>query len=238
MKTELKNGIKVVPANRSPDLASQRNQVALEVAPENAEAVGFLSELISDSLGRLDSLKRSASTAILDVLENSVRLGWYLDDSRQFLIKEKSYIAWVEQTFPISYGYSVRLRQLARHFCRDGLDNDQRRRLGIQIKGLDEIGEHLRRQITQTQSNSISDLFRFAGLLPSPASTGTNGSNGTNGEHPPEKIVDKLKATIKAFKNQTARVDLSKLSTADRERLIADFRPLIAFYSQLKNAAD
>jgi hypothetical protein len=37
-----------------------------EVAPENAESLGFLSELISDSLGRLDSLKRSASTAILD----------------------------------------------------------------------------------------------------------------------------------------------------------------------------
>ena len=59
-----------------------------EVAPENAESLSFLSELISDSLGRLDSLKRSASTAILDLLEANVRLGWYLEDARHFLRKE------------------------------------------------------------------------------------------------------------------------------------------------------
>jgi hypothetical protein len=210
-----------------------------EIAPENAEPLGFLSELISDGLGKLDSLKREASSKILDLLEASVRLGFYLEDSRHFLIKEKTYVAWVEQSFPISYGYSVRLRQLSRHFCRDAVDADQRKKLGIKVPGLLEIGEHLRRQIAASQANSISDLYRFAGLLPSleHPTPSTNGTNG-NGEHPPEKIVDKLKATIKAFKNQTARVDLSKLSTADRERLIADFRPLIAFYSQLKNAAD
>ena len=70
-----------------------------EVAPENAESLGFLSELISDSLGRLDSLKRSASTAILDLLEANVRLGWYLEDARHFLRKEGTYVAWIEQEF-------------------------------------------------------------------------------------------------------------------------------------------
>ena len=90
-----------------------------EVAPENAESLGFLSELISDSLGRLDSLKRSASTAILDLLEANVRLGWYLEDARHFLRKEGTYVAWIEQTCPLSYGHTTRLRQLAKHFCRD-----------------------------------------------------------------------------------------------------------------------
>jgi hypothetical protein len=72
-----------------------------EVAPENAESLGFLSELISDSLGHLDSLKRSASTAILDLLEANVRLGWYLEDARHFLRKEGTSVAWIEQTCPL-----------------------------------------------------------------------------------------------------------------------------------------
>jgi hypothetical protein len=82
-----------------------------EVAPENAESLGFLSELISDSLGRLDSLKRSANTAILDLLKANVRLGWYLEDARHFLRKEGTYVAWIEQTCPLSYGHTTRLRQ-------------------------------------------------------------------------------------------------------------------------------
>jgi hypothetical protein len=118
--------------------------VSPEVAPENAEAIGFLSELISDSLGKLDSLKRSASTAILDLLEANVRLGWYLEDSRHFLRKEGTYVAWIEQTCPLSYGHTTRLRQLAKHFCRDSIDADQRKKLGIHIPGITEIGEHLR----------------------------------------------------------------------------------------------
>ena len=89
-----------------------------EVAPENAESLGFLSELISNSLGRLDSLKRSASTAILDLLKANVRLGWYLEDARHFLRKEGTYVAWIEQTCPLSYVHTTRLRQLAKHFCR------------------------------------------------------------------------------------------------------------------------
>ena len=139
-----------------------------EVAPENAESLGFLSELISDSLGRLDSLKRSASTAILDLLEANVRLGWYLEDARHFLRKEGTYVAWIEQTCPLSYGHTTRLRQLAKHFCRDSIDNLQRLKLGISIPGLLENGEHLRRQIAASQCGSMADMFRYAGLLPSP----------------------------------------------------------------------
>ena len=153
-----------------------------EVAPENAESLGFLSELISDSLGRLDSLKRSASTAILDLLEANVRLGWYLEDARHFLRKEGTYVAWIEQTCPLSYGHTTRLRQLSKHFCRDSIDNLQRPKLGISIPGLLENGEHLRRQIAASQCGSMADMFRYAGLLPSPDRAVASGSNG-NGEH-------------------------------------------------------
>ena len=65
-----------------------------------------------------------------------VRLGWYLEDARHFLRKEGTYVAWIEQTCPLSYGHTTRLRQLSKHFCRDSIDDLQRLKLGISIPGL------------------------------------------------------------------------------------------------------
>ena len=56
----------------------------------------------------------------------NVRLGWYLEEARHFLRKEGTYVAWIEQTCPLSYGHTTRLRQLSKHFCRDSIDNLQR----------------------------------------------------------------------------------------------------------------
>jgi hypothetical protein len=181
-----------------------------EVAPENAELLGFLSELISDSLGRLDSLKRSASTAILDLLEANVRLGWYLEDARHFLRKEGTYVAWIEQTCPLSYGHTTRLRQLAKHFCRDSIDNLQRLKLGISIPGLLENGEHLRRQIAASQCGSMADMFRYAGLLPSPDRAVASGSNG-NGEHANSnaKRVKEFEHLLATMEKKTIRINPS-----------------------------
>ena len=191
-----------------------------EVAPENAESLGFLSELISDSLGRLDSLKRSASTAILDLLEANVRLGWYLEDARHFLRKEGTYVAWIEQTCPLSYGHTTRLRQLAKHFCRDSIDNLQRLKLGISIPGLLENGEHLRRQIAASQCGSMADMFRYAGLLPSPDRAVASGSNG-NGEHANSnaKRVKEFEHLLATMEKKTIRINPERLSTADREKV-------------------
>jgi hypothetical protein len=182
-----------------------------EVAPENAESLGFLSELISDSLGRLDSLKRSASTAILDLLEANVRLGWYLEDARHFLRKEGTYVAWIEQTCPLSYGHTTRLRQLSKHFCRDSIDNLQRLKLGISIPGLLENGEHLRRQIAASQCGSMADMFRYAGLLPSPDRAVASGSNG-NGEHANSnaKRVKEFEHLLATMEKKTIRINLER----------------------------
>jgi hypothetical protein len=206
-----------------------------EVAPENAESLGFLSELISDSLGRLDSLKRSASTAILDLLEANVRLGWYLEDARHFLRKEGTYVAWIEQTCPLSYGHTTRLRQLSKHFCRDSIDNLQRLKLGISIPGLLENGEHLRRQIAASQCGSMADMFRYAGLLPSPDRAVASGSNG-NGEHANSnaKRVKEFEHLLATMEKKTIRTNPERLSTADREKLISRMKPLVSFYSSLR----
>ena len=201
-----------------------------EVAPENAESLGFLSELISDSLGGLDSLKRSASTAILDLLEANVRLGWYLEDARHFLRKEGTSVAWIEQTCPLSHGHTTRLRQLSKHFCRDSIDNLQRLKLGISIPGLLENGEHLRRQIAASQWGSMADMFRYAGLLPSPDRAVASGSNG-NGEHANSnaKRVKEFEHLLATMEKKTIRINPERLSTADREKLISRMKLLSVF---------
>lgn len=204
--------------------------VSPAIAPENIEPLEFLSELISDSLGRLDTLKRSASTAVLDLLEANVRLGWYLEDSRHFLQKEGTYIAWVEKTFPISYVHTTRLRALAKRFCRDAIDADSRRKLAINIPGLTEIGEHVRRQIVATQAGCMADLFRYAGLLNSPDRSNSEGTNGNT--KPAQKISNAkvVKVVVEAvtkLSNFTTGTKPDRLSPSERARLIVELKEII-----------
>lgn len=208
-----------------------------EVAPENDEPLGFLGELISDSIGKLDSLKRSASTAILDLLEQNLRLGWYLEDARHYLRKEGTYVAWIEQTCPLSYGHTTRLRQLAKHFCRDSIDNSQRLKLGINIPGLIENGEHLRRQIAASQCGSMSDLFRYAGLLPDrPGPNDANGNGNGNGDHAQTRFKV-FAGMLKSLEKKSMGVDPDRLSAQQKAQLCANLRPLADLYATLTGAS-
>ena len=49
-----------------------------EVAIEDSEPLEFLRELIGDGLQRHDTLYRDASARVVDLLENSIRVGFYL----------------------------------------------------------------------------------------------------------------------------------------------------------------
>jgi len=205
------------------------------VTPENSESLGFLSELITDSIGKLDSLKRSASTAIIDLLEQNLRLGWYLEDARHYLRKEGTYVEWIEKTCPLSYGHTTRLRQLAKHFCRDSIDNLQRRKLGIVIPGLLENGEHLRRQIAASECGSMADLFRYTGLLPDRA--GTSAPNG-NGKHKSPNRFTEFERSLEALEKQTKQLSVDRLSSEQRSELLSKLRPLINFYTSLRNSTE
>lgn len=209
-----------------------------EVTPDNSESLGFLPELITDSIGKLDSLKRSASTAIIDLLEQNLRLGWYLEDARHYLRKEGTYVAWIEKTCPLSYGHTTRLRQLAKHFCRDSIDNLQRRKLGIVIPGLLENGEHLRRQIAASECGSMADLFRYTGLLPDRASTnGKNDKNG-NGKHPSPDRFTEFSRSLESLEKQTKQLKVDRLSSEDRTALLSKLRPIVSFYASLRNETE
>jgi len=207
-----------------------------EVA-ENSESLGFLSELITDSIGKLDSLKRSASTAIVDLLEQNLRLGWYLEDARHYLRKEGTYVEWIEKTCPLSYGHTTRLRQLAKHFCRDSIDNLQRRKLGIVIPGLLENGEHLRRQIAASECGSMADLFRYTGLLPDRASANGHKGNG-NGKAPAADRFQEFSRSLEGLSQQTKQLSIDNLSSEQKQKLVCLLRPILTWYSDLRNVTE
>jgi hypothetical protein len=102
----------------------------------DCEPLAFLKELIANGLQRHDTLFRHASTAILDALENYVRLGWHLGDAKTYLKREEGYMKCVTSTFGISYSFANNLRHLSKHFCRNSFDFSERQKFGIKVKGL------------------------------------------------------------------------------------------------------
>jgi hypothetical protein len=57
----------------------------------------FLRELIGDGLQRNDTLFRAASAGVVDLLENSIRVGFYLSDAKSYLAGDGKFIKWVDQ---------------------------------------------------------------------------------------------------------------------------------------------
>jgi hypothetical protein len=104
---------------------------------------------------------------VVDLLENSIRVGFYLSDAKSYLAGDGKFIQWVEQHCKMSYARANQLHRLSKHFSRDLVDSQQRERLGITPTGLDvAIGQHVRNQISATGAKSLSDLFRCVGILP------------------------------------------------------------------------
>jgi hypothetical protein len=104
---------------------------------KNSESLEFLRELIGDGLQRNDTLFRAASAGVVDLLENSIRVGFYLSDAKSYLAGDGKFIKCVEHNFKISYARANQLHRLSKHFSRDLVDSQQRERLGITPKGLD-----------------------------------------------------------------------------------------------------
>jgi hypothetical protein len=60
------------------------------VVPETCEPLEFLRELIGDGLQRNDTLFRAASNELVSLLENNVRIGFYISDAKAYLAKGSS----------------------------------------------------------------------------------------------------------------------------------------------------
>jgi hypothetical protein len=222
------NNFKTATTMNSSDIAvlPSAETATFEVV-QGSEPLAFLEELLREAVQRHELLRREASGKILDTLENLVRCGWYADDLRHFLPPGEHYGQWVKARFEFSVQYMYQLRKLSRRFCRDAIDNDQRRRLGISIPGLTEIGEHLRRQIVATQASSASELFRYAGLLPAPGSS--NGKTARSSD----PAVDKILRSCNQLQTRLNRADPVRLAAEDRNRLRTALRAIAAYLTAL-----
>src|SRR5258707_5341707 len=147
-------------------IASAELPAELELVSPNSEPLGFLRELINDSLSKQQSLARQVSSGLVDLLENAIRTGFYFDDAKTYLSAEGKFVQWVAANFDVSYVWLSQLRRLSKHFARDLVDSQQRARLGICPQGLDTaIGPHVRNQVTSTNAKSLRDLFRLTGIF-------------------------------------------------------------------------
>lgn len=191
------------------------------------EAIGFLHELISDSLNRHKNLSITVSTNLVDTIENSIRLGWYLDDVKSFLAPEGKFTAWVQANFKSSFAWLYQMRKLSSRFARDLVDSQQRERLGIKVRGLDSaIGPHLRTQIKDAAPTSLSALLRTTGVLPAlPAPDMGNEKMAASSK----TAIDRAIQAAQRLQMQLNRTDPVRLSQAQRDKLSATLRPIIAY---------
>jgi hypothetical protein len=207
--------------------------VASPAALENFEPLEFLRELIGDGLQRNETLFRTASAGVVDLLENSIRVGFYLSDAKSYLAGDGNFIKWLEENFEISYPRANQLHRLSKHFSRDLIDSQQRARLGIQPKGLDAaIGPHVRNQITATGAKSLSDLFRVTGILPPLAIQDSSAPNGDR-EHASPSRFKQLEDLLETLEKRAKKLKANRLSSAQREKLITHLKPLVNLYSTL-----
>jgi hypothetical protein len=209
-------------------------QPPFEVLPSTAaehEALLFLRELMSDSLARHDVLSRAASSAVLDLCENCVRIGWYASDAKSYLVAEGKFASWVKAHFSISYVWLNRLRRLSTHFSRDLIDSRQRAKLGINPEGLAAgIGPHLRNQLSGLAPRSLCDLLRVVGILPAlPAPAGAaNGAQAGN-----EGRVAQILASAKVLQKRINQLSPHIVSPKQRECLLSALRPLAIYFGEL-----
>jgi hypothetical protein len=209
-----------------------------EITKENSEPLEFLKELISDGINRAETLKRQASTAIVDLAETAIRTGFYLSDAKTYIAGERGFVKWIESNFSLSYARAAQLKRLSKFFARDLIDLKQREKLGISPRGLEGVisGEHLRNQIKSIGPKSLSDLFRICDILPPLAIQAPTNRNG-NGDHPasPAPRLQKFEILLAEIEKKAKAINPDRLTLQQRQTLLSKLKPMIAFYSTLKN---
>jgi hypothetical protein len=179
------------------------SESTVELLPaESSEPLQFLGELLVENLARHEALKRTVATNVMDLLETTIRAGWYFDDAFAYLVSQREFANWVKCRFQVSLCWIARLRRLGRHFARDLVDTQQRQRLGIHPPALENApcGIHLRNQLSGVGASSINELLRLCGILPanhreSPKELG----NGQAPSSPPRnepRAIKQLRASL------------------------------------------
>jgi hypothetical protein len=78
---------------------------------ECSEPLGFLEELLQESLARHEALKRQVAIGAMDLLENVIRTAWYCDDARAYMAGERKYASWIQSRYKVSIGVAGSCKQ-------------------------------------------------------------------------------------------------------------------------------
>lgn len=213
------------------------HDVVISSQEAQPEAVGFLRELIADSLQREATLQRNCANAVLDSLEAVVRLAWYLSDARAYLAQEGQFEKWVSANFNLGLSRCRTLRRLGARFARDIINAEERKKLGINPPGLDgAIGPHLRNQIP-AQARSLQNLLAITGIIPAPQPQLTNGNGKERpASGPLSRHFANAERLLESLRKELNRLDPCRLEEGQRHELASGMRKLLAYYQAIKDS--
>jgi hypothetical protein len=188
---------------------------------------------LRNRLSRHQEIGKNAAEAILEALENIVRVGWLLADVRYELKGcEEAFETWVDCNLPIGVSQALNYVRVCKHFERDQENIAWREKCGLDPMLIDVIGElTVRQQILAVSANSFADLMRVAGVAkPKPALP----SSDKKTERPPFfKAIKTLSAADVRLTRLNKISPFSDLSDMERSDLAHALMPFVALYNEI-----
>lgn len=209
--------------NESPEHALALVTDCEPSGPFNAETAGKLAQVrnaILAGLAKDETLTEKVATSLLDAIEIKVRLGWLINWSHAYLVGRGNWVKWLQENFAISQPTLNRYGKFANHFAPDIQAVQERKRLGIEVKGLAVApAEALRTQISLCGFRSFSEALRLTGLRPPlPAEVKALGNGAKNKESADDQLRYILEG-LKFLEKRLRAVDPGRLTQEEREQL-------------------
>lgn len=214
-----------------------------ELGPYTPEVEGRLSAVrnaILSHLARDESLTQKAATALLDSLETKVRIGWLISWAKAYLIGRGSWCRWMEANFRIAQPTLNMYAKFSAHFAPDIPAVQERRRLGVELKGLAAApGPALRTQIATAGFKSGREAMRLCGILPpslAEARALGNGKASTKHKDTDSEQLGYILEGLRFLDKRLRLIDPGQLSHEERELLFERLTAVIAHLRELSPA--
>jgi hypothetical protein len=192
----------------------------------NAETAGKLSAVrnaILAALAKDETTTEKVAACLLDAIEIKVRLGWLLTWGRQYLAGRGNWVRWLEENFTLSQPSLLAYMRFSGHFTPDLVAIQQRKSLGIELRGLAAVpGPSLRSQISLCQFKSFAEALRLTGLrppLPAEAKALHNGKAAAKSKDGDDEQLAYIFEGLKFLEKRLRVINPANLSHEERESL-------------------
>jgi hypothetical protein len=208
------------------------------IAPSSV-AINLLALEINDRLNKHQDNGENAAAAILEALDNVIRIGWALSDIKHEMKGDSDiFNHFVDRNLPISVTQAHNYARVARSFDRDEENIELTSRIR-EMAGLDpllidvSVPKHLKQQIKYVRSNLFQDLLRTAGV-----SKGKKQLELTDRKPPePKPAFLRLGKSISTAWVRFVRINkespISGWGNEERKAVKEELKPLVDLYNQL-----